>query len=125
MVDSADGATLNAQNTHWEKTYIANPDNFGVDPSEPAKYAATLFRSEGKRGLLELGAGQGRDTLFFAHEGFQVQALDYSDTGLSVIRKKALAQALAPRITAQRHDVRQPLPFEQASLEACYAHMLF
>lgn len=125
MSDLPEHPTLAAQNAHWEKTYAASPENFGPEPSAPAKYAAELFRANGKPSLLELGAGQGRDTLFFAREDFSVHALDYSDTGLAAIRDKALAQGLAERIATQRHDVRQPLPFPDASLDACYAHMLF
>ena len=115
---------LNGQNAHWEKTYAANPEMFGLEPSGPARYAAALFHGEGKRDLLELGAGQGRDTLFFAREGFSVHALDYSDAGLAAIREKAMARGLAPRIATQRHDARRPLPFPDTSLDACYAHML-
>ena len=125
MNDLPERPTLAAQNAHWEKTYAAGPEIFGSEPSEPARYAAELFRANGMSSLLELGAGQGRDTLFFAREGFSVHALDYSDTGLTAIREKAATQGLAERIAMQRHDVRQPLPFPDACLDACYAHMLF
>lgn len=125
MTDLPEHPTLAAQNAHWEKTYASNPQLFGPEPSEPARYAAELFRANGKSSLLELGAGQGRDTLFFAREGFSVHALDYSDTGLAAIREKASAQGLTQRIATRLHDVRQLLPFPDASLDACHAHMLF
>lgn len=32
---------------------------------------------------------------------------------------------MSSRIAATRHDVRQPLPFPDASFDACYSHMLF
>jgi len=38
--------------------------------------------------VLELGAGKWRYTLFFADNGFQVQALDYSEPGVRAIQKK-------------------------------------
>ena len=120
-----DNTLLSAQNVHWEKTYAANHEMFGEDPSEAAKYAAVLFHAKEKRDILELGAGQGRDTLFFAYNGFQVHALDYSYTGLATIQDKALAAGLRQRIAIQHHDARQPLPFQNASLDSCYAHMLF
>lgn len=116
---------LNAQNVHWEKTYNEHPEMFGEEPSEPAKKAAELFRKEGLTKILELGAGQGRDTLFFARNGFHVYALDYSETGVETIREKALAQGLSHAITAMRHDVREPLPFDDGSFDVCYSHMLF
>ncbi len=68
--------TLNAQQEHWEKTFSLKPDMFGRDPSQPARMAAGLFQQEKKTLLLELGCGQGRDTLFFAQNGFHVTAAD-------------------------------------------------
>lgn len=125
MVIEPKKEVLNAQNVHWEKTYHEHPEMFGEEPSEPAKKAAELFRKEGMIKILELGAGQGRDTLFFARNGFHVYALDYSETGVETTREKALAQGFSHAITAMRHDVRQPLPFDDGSFDVCYSHMLF
>lgn len=116
---------LDEQNPHWEKTYALTPEMFGDAPSDPAVKAVELFGRAGVHEILELGAGQGRDTLYFARNGLQVHALDYSHTGLDAIQEKALAQPFASRIAVTRHDVREPLPFTDNSLEGCYAHMLF
>jgi len=116
---------LNEQNPHWERTYTNNHEMFGAEPSEPAQDAVTLFKKQGARTVLELGAGQGRDTLFFGSEGFHVQALDYSHTGIEVIKAKALELGLSDYIIAAEHDVRTPLPFPDSFFDACYAHMLF
>lgn len=121
----ADKDLLNEQNPHWEKTYTKTPEMFGEEPSEPAKKAVELFRKEGVLKILELGAGQGRDTLYFARNGFQVHALDYSESGVITIQEKAQARGFSQSVSALRHDVRQRLPFEDESLDSCYAHMLF
>ena len=113
------------QETHWDQTYTAQPGLYGEEPSAPAKYAAELLRKHGLSRLLELGAGQGRDTLYFAGEGFQVEALDYSLTGLEELESKARARHLLSGISLARHDVRHPLPFANEVLDACYSHMLF
>lgn len=97
----------------------------GVAASAPAQAAATLFLSEGKGDLLELGAGQGRDTLLFARQGLRVHALGYAEASVTEIRAKAAAAGLAGLITATRHDVREPLPFANDCFDACFAHMLF
>lgn len=76
-------------------------------------------------GVLELGAGQGRDTLFLAGSGLRVWALDYAEAGVRAIHAKARAAGLSTRVRAVRHDVREPLPFPAASFAACYAHLLF
>ena len=98
---------------------------FGGEASYPARVAATRFKTENKRKILELGAGQGRDSLFFAHEGFDVTVLDYSDAGLREIQQKAEQQGVSSKISTACHDVRRSLPFEPATFEAVYSHMLY
>ena len=125
MHDMTDSNLLDEQNPHWEKTYACNPEMFGRDPSEPARKAADRFEREGVAHILELGGGQGRDTLFFARSGFTVTSLDYSAEGVKAITERAQQAGLSPAVTALRHDVRLPLPFPDASFDACYSHMLF
>ncbi len=120
-----DKKLLNGQQNKWEDSFAKRSDMFTAEPSEPAQKAAALFRKEGKERILELGSGQGRDTIFFAQSGFEIHALDYSESGLNAIRKKAEEGGLAERILTTRHDVRQKLPFDDASFDACYSHMLF
>jgi cyclopropane fatty-acyl-phospholipid synthase-like methyltransferase len=82
---------------------------FGDEPSYPAQVAATLFKAENMLRILELGGGQGRDSLFCALSGFDVTVLDYCDAGLQEIRKKAEAAGVVDRIRTLVHDVRRPL----------------
>lgn len=116
---------LNAQQQHWQNTFVQKPDMFGSEPSQPARAAARLFEDDGKTNILELGGGQGRDTLFFARAGFHVHVLDYSDSAVGAIAEKAQQLGLAASVTARRHDVREPLPFDDESFDSCYSHMLY
>ncbi len=113
-----------AQRSHWQNTYTAHPGMYGGQPSAPAIHAAGLFRAAGAKDVLELGAGHGRDTLHFAREGLTVQATDFSATGLQQLEEAARAQGLADRISTTVHDVREPLPLPDASVDAVFAHML-
>ncbi len=79
---------LNAQHQHWEKTFTEKPDMFGAEPSYPARKAEEIFRREGKKKIMELGCGQGRDTIFFARNGFQIHVIDYSEVGLEAYQNK-------------------------------------
>lgn len=113
-----------AQRDHWEKTLAANPDMYGPEPSEPGRYAAERFRAEGLTRVLELGAGQGRDTVGFLRAGLAVHALDYAASALVGIVSAAGGE-LAAGLATTVHDVREPLPFAEGSFDACYSHMLF
>ncbi len=116
---------LVAQQQHWEQTFAARPEMFGRDPSEPARAAAAAFASAGAQRVLELGGGQGRDSLFFARAGFVVHVLDYAAGGIAAIREAARASGMSERVTVEQHDVRYPLPAAADSFDACYSHMLF
>ncbi len=116
---------LDSQRQHWEGMFESRPEMFGRDPSEPARRTVAELKSAGARRLLELGGGQGRDSLFFASEGFQVHVLDYAQAGVDAILRKAAQAGFGDRVTAAQHDVRRSLPSEDASFDACYSHMLF
>lgn len=118
------GVLADAQQEHWQRTYDAHPGMYGQEPSAPAVYAAEIFRANGAKDVLELGAGHGRDTLYFAREGFTVQATDFSATGLEQLKHAAQSKGLADRVTTAAHDVREPLPLPDASVDAVFAHML-
>jgi methylase of polypeptide subunit release factors len=39
--------------------------------------------------ILELGAGHGRDTIFFASNGIEVDALDYSSVAIDILNNES------------------------------------
>ena len=47
------------------------------------------------------------------------------NTLVETIAEKARRTGLSEKIIASRYDVRQPLPFEDGSLDACFSHMLY
>ena len=98
---------------------------FGLDPSIPAKKSLKLFQNQNISKIIELGAGLGRDTIYFAKNSIHVVALDYSQSGIEAINQKAKKNSLSNFITTNFFDVRKKLPFEDNSVEACYSHMLY
>jgi SAM-dependent methyltransferase len=116
---------LGAQRAHWAEALASRADRFGSAPSAPARAAAEVFLEAGARDLLELGAGQGRDSLHFARSGLRVEALDFAASGVATIREKARAAGLEHLLAAVEHDCGEVLPFADASFDACYSHMLY
>ena len=112
------------QREHWESTFSLNPKMYGEKPSESGRYALDQFIAAGARDILELGAGQGRDTATFLAAGINVTALDYTSSALEQMRSD-LGGALTAGLTTATHDVREPLPLAANSFDAVYAHMLF
>ena len=120
-----DTKVLNQQSQHWEKNFSSKPEMFGLEPSEPAKKSLKLFQEKNINKIVELGAGLGRDTIFFAKNSIHVSALDYSVSGIKIINEKAVNQNLSKNISTKIFDVRKKLPFEDNSIEACFSHMLY
>ena len=98
---------------------------FGLEPSKAAVVALKNFKEQNIKKLIELGAGLGRDTIFFAKNSISVEALDYSPTAIKLINKKAKENKLSNSISTKIFDVRKKLPFKDASVEACFSHMLY
>jgi len=92
-------AVLDAQREQWTRTFETRDDFMGAVPSEPANHALKRFRAASVRDLLELGPGQGRDTLFFAQAGLRVTALDYAQEGLDQVSRKPTSVRRFRRLT--------------------------
>ncbi|MGV8906098.1 MAG: class I SAM-dependent methyltransferase [Acetobacterium sp.] len=116
---------LNNQNTHWDDTFSSKPQMFGSKPSVAAIKAVAIFNQNGVKKIIELGGGQGRDTIYFAENGFEVTVVDYTPSGIQAIKEIALAMDLSHLIIPIQHDLRNPLPFANESFDACYSHMLY
>ena len=118
---------------------------FGLEPSESAKYAKGIFEkqkiknffSRKKINILELGAGLGRDTAYFAanSDSIKITALDYSSQAIKNINKKKTNyysdfqttddSSLEDKITTKVWDVRNGIPYKDSSFDGCYSHMLY
>ena len=120
-----DQKKLDQQSQHWEKSFSNKPEMFGLEPSYPAKKALELFKKNKFTNIIELGAGLGRDSIFFANNEIHVTALDNSFTGIKSINEKMKKKNLSKYISSQVFDIRQKLPFEDNSIDACYSHMLY
>ena len=120
-----DQKKLDQQSQHWEASFLSKPEMFGLEPSFPAKKSLKLFQEKNINKIVELGAGLGRDTIFFAKNSIHVSALDYSASGIKIINEKAVKHNLSKNISTKIFDVRQKLPFEDNSIEACFSHMLY
>lgn len=112
------------QKGNWSAVYSRTPLFFGDGPSEFARRALVLFRRQGVATVLELGFGQGRDTLWFAEQGLHMVALDYSEQAVAEVASEVRSKGLTDRVAVGIHDVRRPLPYPDGSFDGCYSHML-
>ena len=120
-----DKKILDQQSQYWEDNFLNKPEMFGLEPSEAAINTLKTLKEQNIKKVVELGAGLGRDTIFFAKNSINVEALDYSPTAIKVINKKVQENKLSNLISTKIFDVRKKLPFENNSVEVCFSHMLY
>ena len=97
---------------------------FGLEASEPAKKSLKIFQENNINSIIELGAGLGRDSIYFSINNLSVTSLDYSQSGINIINKKINKDKLK-NIKTKVFDIRQKLPFEDNSIDGCFSHMLY
>ena len=97
---------------------------FGLEASEPAKKSLKIFQENNINTIIELGAGLGRDSMYFSINNLSVTSLDYSQSGINIINKKIYKDKLK-NIKTKVFDIRQKLPFEDNSIDGCFSHMLY
>jgi SAM-dependent methyltransferase len=112
----------------WDRTYQTDNSFFGEEPSNFALlcYNEYMKKKNHVEKILELGCGQGRDTLFFASKGIDVTALDFSSIAIKGLINHAKERNLLNNIYASIFDPRnKPIPFSNDKFDAVYSHMFF
>jgi SAM-dependent methyltransferase len=71
--------------------------------------------------VVELGCGQGIDSLYFAAAGCSVTGFDISDEAISMAAGNAAAMQLDVRFI--RHDTAYSLPIQDASVDGVFSYL--
>ena len=106
----------------WNKIYKSDSTFFGEQPSNFALLCFNHMKTNNAKRILELGAGHGRDTIFFASNGIEVEALDYSVIAIDILDKirKEKSLPIKPGI----FDAKSPFAIQDSFFDAVYSHML-
>jgi len=108
--------------TYWDNHFKKIDDEGWSDyPSLFAQFSLSYLPKDGK--ILELGAGLGNDSRYFARHGYRVTSTDISDEALHISQWETLNQKL--NVDYLNLDLRNPFPFENESFDAVYGHAIF
>jgi SAM-dependent methyltransferase len=107
----------------WNKVYSNDASFFGEGPSNFGLDCYEEFKRNGVKRILELGCGQGRDTIFFASNGIDVVAIDLSQIAVDALSKIAIERDLPIRPIV--HDAGKGIPYHGSYFDAVYSHMFF
>jgi SAM-dependent methyltransferase len=90
---------------------------------KPSLFAAQVIDYfPAKSDILELGAGLGQDSHFFAAYGLNVIATDLEQTLLDIDNRKESAD-VHDRVQFMQMDMSKPFPCEDNSFDVVYAHL--
>ncbi len=109
---------MEGQREHWNGVYSTNSAYFGTEMSPFGKMSLEFLKDKGCKDILELGPGQGRDSLAFVMEGYSLTGLDCSNVACGILKERI------PGMKVRLGDVREKMDFEPESFDVCYAHMV-
>ncbi|MEU0158695.1 class I SAM-dependent methyltransferase [Streptomyces sp. NPDC006261] len=93
--------------TSWDGVYAARPVATAPRPNvRLTETVADLPPGD----ALELGCGEGGDTLWLARQGWRVTAVDLSAVAVERLTALARSLGLGDRVTAERHDLGASFP---------------
>ncbi|MFE3096812.1 SAM-dependent methyltransferase [Streptomyces sp. NPDC059248] len=103
----------------WDDFYAGRPA-----PAEPRPNARLTETVAGlpPGDVLDLGCGEGGDTLWLARNGWRVTAVDVSAVVVERVGELARAHGLGDRVTAEQHDLRTSFP--RGTFDLVSAHYL-
>jgi ubiquinone/menaquinone biosynthesis C-methylase UbiE len=107
----------------WDKVYFKDSAFFGEEPSSFSQICYIDFKKHHVKKLLELGCGQGRDTLFFASHDLDIYAIDSSKVAIESLKQKIRKEKIS--IKLRQFDAKQGIPFGNKYYDAVYSHMFY
>ena len=109
---------MEGQREHWNDVYSNNESYFGTEMSPFGKMSLEFLKGKDVKDVLELGPGQGRDSLGFVINGYNLTGLDCSNVACGILKERI------PGMKVRLGDVRDGIDFPPESFDACYAHMV-
>lgn len=120
-IDQLGTAAEGKESEVWKNLHTSYQKQDWTDrPSLFAEAVSPYLPATGK--ILELGAGLGQDSNFFVKAGYEVVCTDIETTSL-VDSLSNIVDEHKKRITVDRVDLREPLPYENGSFDVVYAHL--
>ena len=99
--------------TKWDNRELEEANDF-------ARRSFSQIKDKDFKTLLDLGCGDGRDSLFFASEGLNVTSVDFSESGIKKLNELSKENGL--NINAIQTDIRK-INFPDNSFDVIYAHL--
>ncbi|MDX1765462.1 MAG: class I SAM-dependent methyltransferase [Candidatus Saccharimonadales bacterium] len=105
-------------NNGWDRRHVDYQHKDWINkPSIFAEQAIEYFPKSGR--ILELGAGLGQDSRFFAGQGYSVVSTDNGEVAVS----ENLKRSAKFDIQVEKLDLKDNFPYPDESFDVVYAHL--
>ncbi|MFF9490646.1 SAM-dependent methyltransferase [Streptomyces sp. NPDC014676] len=92
----------------WDNLYRGKDPVWKGDPNPVLAETAAQFTPPGR--ALDLGCGEGGDTVWLATHGWHVTAVDIAPTALQRLTQHAARAGVTDRVSTQQHDLADTFP---------------
>lgn len=102
-----------SESNYWKNKWSDRP----LEPANNfAKRAYVFIKAKKLKTLLDLGCGDGRDSIYFSNKGLSVTAVDFSESGITKLKTQS------QKIKCVAKDIRN-INFPNNSFDVIYAHL--
>jgi len=106
---------------YWNELY-SKENYFGTGQTILANSAKELIDKHSIQKILELGCGQGRDSVFFAKYGYDVTATDISENAINFV-EKIKNEFNLKNLNLFVHDTEKPFDFLNKKFDLIYSNL--
>lgn len=106
---------------YWNKMY-EDKNVFGTGETKLARYAQELLKNYSVENMLEIGCGQGRDSIFFAQLGYKIKSFDISHNAIEFVSELKKKHELK-NLEAKSHDARIPYDYPDEHFDFIYSNL--
>ncbi len=106
--------------SQWDERYSASELVWSADPNT---FVRETFADTKPGRALDLGCGEGRNTLWFAKLGWKAEGVDFSAVAIEKARSLANQQGLDARFTVADITSYEPEKEAYESVVVCYIHL--
>ena len=106
---------------YWNDIY-SKENYFGTGQTILANLAKELIDKHSAKKILELGCGQGRDSIFFADCGYDITAIDISENAIKFVEKIKNEHNLT-NLELFVHDVKKSFNFLNNKFDLIYSNL--
>jgi ubiquinone/menaquinone biosynthesis C-methylase UbiE len=117
MSHHSNSPEIAAAYNQWAETYDTNPNRTRDLAAHALRHTDLQING---RGVVEIGCGTGRNTVWLAEQARDLRALDFSHEMLA----RAKDRVKNPRVRFLQHDVCGPWPLESASADVVIAMLI-